>query len=278
MIRPFHLCVLVASATLAIPAISAARTCRDAQVPQSQWRERGMARTLEQHLDFDQDGKDDTLITTMGLGSGTGGASSTTVLTRTGHEHTVEMELSFYDMVQHIPVPIELLEPQHESLRHAMEDALFERTCDAPEASLRRLLSPDAPLEWVKGRPGVPDYYTVLDRSASPPEWITYKGHMHEALQRADANDSYRLFRTNHGVVLTDAAQTKHAWLYVFPGRNRKLRFASIKSATLDGHVVEITLAQEKWVEVDAATDGRAVETGHVRVDLTTGKTTTRWE
>lgn len=252
-----------------------ARTCRASQATKT--RSGPTTTTASLRKDVDGDGRPDTLRSADGWGSGAGSFTVTLELTNKDvPSFDIEGEYSFARMVDETPVPIELLETRFDDLRAAIEDVAFSRVCDSPDPSFERLRDPSGPLDWHDGKPVAPQMYTVLDRTASPPAWYTYKGNVHTlnnppdapAFRRAAHDDRYVVYLTHHGAVVTDAAGTRYAWLYVFPGNDQKLRHASMKSATVEGNTVVIELAHPS---------PRRARMGVVRVDLATGATAVKW-
>ena len=73
----------------------------------------------------------------------------------------VELVIDFGEMLNRHPVPADLRGEDETRWRSMLEHVAFSQICDAPDPSLRRLLHPQAPLEWIPGRPEMPDSYAL---------------------------------------------------------------------------------------------------------------------
>lgn len=156
-------------------------------------------------------------------------------------------------MVAYVPVPSALV--KNPDARRVIEEALFPRLCDRPDPSLAWLLDDRHRLRWQPGVPEVPDNYAVY--SSHRRAWIYYLGMNHgrggEPRILATRGDLV-LLGTAHGVVLTNPARNRHAWIFVTEQSEAKLRIPSVQSARFDGQTAVIeTLA------------------GTVRIDLRSG-------
>lgn len=118
-----------------------------------------------------------------------------------------------------------------------VEDHAFQLICTDPDPSLRRLWQQQGtkrgrpmPLQWVEGPPQAPRWYTIRRGD----QWVTYRGSFHGAKGQAPpwvarvTRGEQVLLSTQHGLVLTDEKETRHAWLYVASDGIGKLRHASV--------------------------------------------------
>lgn len=191
---------------------------------------------LEASLDLDGDQRRDRLVGSANWGSAQETRTVTVELTRDHSTIEVSTSNSFATMVGREAVPARLV-GLHDA-RRAVELALFDRVCDAPDPSLARVLA--ATPAWSPGRPTLVDNYTVLVGK----EWISYAAMNHKrssklkltgGLTVAARRGALVLMTTAHGVVLVDEDRDRHSWVFVIESAQRKLRFPSITTAEFQG-------------------------------------------
>lgn len=217
--------------------------------------------SLARETDLDGDGEPDALTATHQGGSG-GGGLKLEVLLASGQRFSVGTWAPFTNFVEVTDVPEEVATSL--PLRHAMENVLFDKLCDAPDATFAWLTSEEPALHWHAGPPVLPERYTfytddvallrMLDdkgyviRSEDPAvvrtipktAWITVKNQFGKLRELARSANRVVL-ATDHGVLLTDPERTRHAWVYIFEG-DMKLRFSAIRSAQIAGDELHIEL------------------------------------
>ena len=111
--------------------------------------------------------------------------------------------------------------------------------------------------------------------------WLEYLGSTHaptnedreanirlldDGFELLTTTPRYRVLGTRHGVVAVDVATDRFAWLYVFSG-GYKLRWKSIKGATIEGETITITVG----------VDYPGAQVGAITVDLHEGGYTETW-
>ena len=254
-------------ATAAAQAPTAA--CPEVSIPaSSDWPESDGEPSLLLHVDLDGDGRADTLEIQTSQGSGFSSTFVTVELTG-GPRVEVVVEGSSYSMLMDTDIPTELLAPGRECVLAAVEKAAFGAIDAGPDPSLEWLLAERKSLRWVEGPPVLPRSYTLRRRDAEGAHWTSYKGLLHAYREGRGPLPPVVLARragrvllaTSHGVILTDPARSRHAWIYVSAGSEEKLRHASIRGARIVGHTAVITL--------EPSSPEARPET--VRVDLETG-------
>jgi hypothetical protein len=218
-------------------------------------------------VDVDGDGREDRLRLEKSYGSG-GGLFAVEVTLADGTRIETAVESSSYQIVMETPVPQELLRPGRECVLALTERLAFADMTDTPDPSLIWLMAETKTLRWIDGPPRLPNSYTLLVREGDQARWISYNGaaHAHRFGQRprppivlARRGDRV-LLGTFHGVMLTNLARTRYAWIYVHPGGDRKLREPSIRGASIAGNTAIIrvepsdSLHPPRTVEVDLAT------------------------
>lgn len=280
----FFLCLLLAPHAVATDdrrdgsssaSKTAPATCRDSRLPpKSSWsRDESGEEHLRLKVDVDADGLEDVLDVTSGSGSGFEGTSVQLTLGGSGTRLEAEEGFNFAEIVNFSPVPKELLDPHNRAALAWIEEALFDRICEAPDPSLAWLLDPTKRLTWTDGPPKMPGFYAIrlpvsrlagslreaafagpgdVERVVDPggEVWLAYAGHTHSYPGRDGrarpvglAREGDRvLLGTAHGVILTDLKRSRHAWIYVFEGGGDKLRNASIAGAHFDGDTAVIRL------------------------------------
>jgi hypothetical protein len=123
----------------------------------------------------------------------------------------------------------------------------------------------------VEGPPVLPDTYAFRRPAGDGEEWVWYGGHNHAYRLGQGPHPPAELARdgdrvllgTSHGVILTDPARTRHAWIYVATPPH-KLRWPSIRGARIEGGVAVITLS-----DGDGYLERKGTRTA--RIDLVTG-------
>jgi len=261
----------------------------------SPWFDEKGSRVTPPPTDLDGDGVEDPVEHSQG---GRTSDEVTVGLSKESEPRTfpVSLSLSSGAFLGFTPVPEGLRGRRHAALRRAVEDALFERICDAPDPSLQWLLDERHTLRWQPGRPKFPDTYTMYSEARElrayavdrwDPEsklpaavWVTYLGHNHRRdrdtlnptlkdFRVLHAREDLRLLASAHGVVLQDVPGKRHAWIWVTAG-GVKLRFPTIASARFDGDLARIVVSlgqveAQSWVQVRLA-DGEVVhqETCHM--------------
>jgi hypothetical protein len=207
---------------------------------------------LEESLDLDGDQRPDRLVGSATWGSGEENRTITVELTGDHSRLEASTSHAFTAMVRREAVPARLMGLP--DARRAVELALFDRVCDAPDPSLARVLSV-APV-WSAGRPTIVNNYTVLVGS----EWVSYAAMNHKRTAKLDLaggfttaarKGSLALLTTAHGVVLLDERRARYSWVFVIERTQRKLRFPSVTKAefrgdhavaTLDGNAIDVML------------------------------------
>lgn len=197
------------------------------------------------------------------------------------------------------PVSKELLDPRHRTALAWIEEALFSQICTTPDPSLAWLLDSMKRLTWIEGPPEMPGSYAIrlpnrrvvgltnrayvwvekLDPKGEV--WLFYGGSVQGyppaekgPVELAREGDRM-LLGTAHGVILTNPKQSRHAWIYVYPGDGgdvaidlpaslTKLRFPSIAAARIEGDTAIITVLK-------LSPDGDEAKRAQVRVNLKTG-------
>lgn len=119
-------------------------------------------------------------------------------------------------------------------------------------------------LVWVDGPPTPPRNAWIREGHG----WTLYRGSLHADVggtspwKATVTLGPHTLIQTNHGLVLTDATQSRHAWLYVTDNRIDKLRqpsladaqFVSTEVVTARRIGVFFEAPREVWVDVNLAT------------------------
>ncbi|MEO8704811.1 MAG: hypothetical protein ABI867_32465, partial [Kofleriaceae bacterium] len=206
---------------------------------------------LDASLDLDGDNRPDRLVGSASWGSAE--ETRTVFVELTRDRSTVEASTtgSFADMVTRQPVPARLVNLPE--VRRAVELALFDRVCDAPDPSLARVLAGTP--AWSPGRPTIVANYTV--RVAD--EWVSYAAINHKRTRKLDLMGGFTararrgplaLLTTAHGVVLVDDGG-RFSWLFVIEHARGKLRFPSVTAARfrgakasikVDGKLIDVSL------------------------------------
>jgi hypothetical protein len=207
---------------------------------------------LEVSLDLDGDQHPDRLVGSASWGSDEETRTVTVELTRDRSTVEASTTSSFADMITRQAVPARLV--QLPGVRRAVELALFDRVCDAPDPSLARVLTGSP--AWLPGRPALVDNYTVRVGD----EWVSYAAVNHKRTGKLDLSGGFTerarrgslvLVTTAHGVVLVDERGDRYSWLFVIEHASRKLRFPSITDARfrgakatikVDGKVIDVSL------------------------------------
>lgn len=252
--RALWFCLSLAPASL----LAADRSpCRDSRFPESGWTlGTGGERELKSRIDVDGDGQPDDLIARRSFGSGSGETIVTLSLSKSGRRVEAREESDFYTMIAYMQVPDALA--ANPEARRVVEEALFPRLCESPDPSLAWLLEDRHRLRWETGPPELPGNYAVYSTRHNRAVWTYYLGMNHDrggdAPRVLATRGDLVLLGTAHGVILTNPARTRHAWILVTRKSEEKLRLPSVQGARFDGQTVVVeTLA------------------GPVRIDLRNG-------
>ena len=237
-------------------------SCRDSRVSASRWQREGGTARLRLEVDVDGDGLVDVLEAERSYGSGFSSTDVHLTLGGSGTQLRAEEGFAFTAITAINPVSKELLDPCHRAALVWIEEALFPRICTAPDPSLAWLLAPTKRLSWIAGAPEIPGPYAIripAKRAAGlldaayvgekiDPKgevWLFYAGgvHAHREMVELARMGGRVLLGTAHGVILTNSQQSRHAWIYVYPGDGDvRLRSASIAGARIQGDMAIITL------------------------------------
>jgi hypothetical protein len=251
-------------------ALAPSGACPDLRVPPvPDWPLVDGVSQFRTAVDVDGDERPDGLTLEESHGSG-GGLFVVKVALADGTSLETEVETSSYAMVMDTPVPAALLLPGRECALALTERLAFGRMEAQPDPSLAWLLAATKSLQWNDGPPRTPESYTVRVRAGDGAHWISYNGGVHTRRlggePRPPAVLAQRgesvLLGTFHGVILTNPARSRHAWIYVYPGGDQKLRWPSIRAARIAGSTAVISLEPH-----DSEGPPRTV-----RVDLATGR------
>lgn len=189
-----------------------------------------------------------------------GGSTRVTVsLSRSRRTVSVRHRYSLDSMWATTAVPDEAI--ANAPLRRFIEEALAPIICDHPDGALDRLLRVSAPLRFIEGPPYQFKNYLVystdpeatslsVDIGERAPRgvWIDYV-HAYDEPPGNEGGPAFRvlaqrgdqvLLGSAHGVVLTDARRTRHAWLWVTLARVRDLQHTRIRAARFAGDYVII--------------------------------------
>jgi len=246
-------------------------SCPDIRVPPSnKWKYKEGFRQYRSEIDVDGDEKPDVIEAEDSFGSTQGMTSITLTLGSTGERIEADYSYSFEFFVSWTAIPDKLIEPKYRCALRVVEEVLFHGVSDKIDPSLEWLLEKKKHLRWVEGPPVLPQTYTVRVKTSNGGNWISYLGHNHSYRGGKgpykpivlDQKGNYVLLGTSHGVILTDPERSKHAWIYIFPGR-AKLRWPSIKSAQIWGETAIVQL------EKDPSEEQR---TAKVRINLNNGE------
>ncbi len=244
------LALLAAAPPVAPMALDGCRVAE--QPPMSEWpfdADTGL-RTLVRMLDVDGDGANDVILVTGGSGSGSSQRTARVELA-SGAAYEAIATFPFDAMVTRVPVPAPVAAAPA-PVREALEDALFDRVCAAPDPSLAWLLGERDAVRWVAGPPALPENYAIYTLDEEAPVWISYLGWTHRMERRGrpllravgEVGD-VELLTTAHGVLLWDGAGDRHAWLYVFGGApGHKLRWESVRQVEVLGRSVEVKVGE----------------------------------
>jgi len=210
---------------------------------------------------------------TVDRSSGNTLGSTTVTLRDASSNRTVQasFEVSFEQMANRHPVPLELRGTENEAWRRMVENAVFDEICTEPDPSLDRLMSMGEPLQWRSGEPSMPSNYAILVEGevTGEPVWIEYLGVNHRRLTTDAIGDRFEvvarkdeleLLRSGHGAVVVDKQRGSYTWVYVFPG-GKKLRFPSVSGGAFDEDSVIVDLEAPEIGEGDK----------RVRIDLQSG-------
>jgi hypothetical protein len=270
--------ILLCSALAVADASAADKKCPVLEVPDAtSWEpqlfegEPMGIRELRLEADVDGDGAPDHLRAENSSGSSMGLTSLELALSSRSEPVTVDYEYSFTGFVDTTEIPPALLEAG-ECAMAAAEAVVFRHPiAGEPDPSLAWLLDSPKRRRWIDGPLVLPNIYTL--RQAERGLWITYKGHNHSTPHAGIGGSEPRsyprelavrgeevLLGTKHGVVLTDAGRTRHAWIYVFAG-GHKLRWESVVGARFEGERAVISVERQIGLP----------EPYEVRVDLMTG-------
>jgi hypothetical protein len=225
--------------------------------------------------DFNGDGVVDMLTILAEGGSGFGGDFVTLKDGKTGRTFAYNTRGSYGQFLRLIPFDDELMKPKNKGFKAALEGALFSEIpqgiidsslawlVDAYSRSVQESERPDDPLftqkirfepRWAEGEIGPPvSYYLVTSdeallrsypiRQEDNPEfdsshrqaWLVYYGHNHAAWESVPASGEVRVFKSAHGVVVSEGGRTCWAFVNdeVFADGPAKLRWPSIKDVRL---------------------------------------------
>ncbi|MFT3711635.1 MAG: hypothetical protein QM817_28695 [Archangium sp.] len=151
-----------------------------------------------------------------------------------------------------------------------VEANAFDLICTTPHPSWERLRAQEKAkrkkpaLVWVPGPPTAPQNMFIREGDA----WTMYRGDWHADLgsgspwKKTVTLGPHKLLQTNHGLVLTDATESRHAWLYVADKGIYKLRQPSVTDAQfVSVNVVKarrigvyFEAPREDWVEINLNT------------------------
>ena len=228
-------------------------SCPDVRVPPSnRWKYQEGIRQFCSEIDVDGDDKPDVIEAEDSSGSSAGMTSITLTLTSTGERIKADYFYSFEFFVSWTTIPDKLIEPKYRCALSVVEEVLFHGVSDKIDPSLEWLLQKKKHLRWIEGPLVPPQTYTVRVKTSNGRDWISYLGHNHSYRRGKGPykpvvlaqQGSYVLLGTSHGVILTDPEQSRHAWIYIFPG-GAKLRWPSIKSARIWGETAIIQLEND---------------------------------
>lgn len=193
--------------------------------------------------DLDGDGLPERFVVRQDAGSGE--AAIQLALEPTAGPPVALSTTIAYDVMRHaIPVPPELRGPDRAAWRAPFEQELLRLRCPEPDPSHAWLLDP-AP-RWYAGPPILPFLHGTYD--ATGETWSLYSGHTHTMDPPAvgawpvedEVRGSLHLRRTQHGVVVWDAARDAHAWVWVSATSAKKLRLPTVALAGFDGDAVVV--------------------------------------
>lgn len=187
--------------------------------------------------------------------SRTGKTQTTSLTTERASSFTVEFALPW------IPAS-----PAREAALRFIEEARFRGVpiADAPDESWLRLQAQrsvkrgrPAPLRWLAGPPVMPETWVLR----TPTVWRLYLGQWHgwrkpEPWVAAEDGDRV-VMATAHGLILTDAARSRHAWLYVLDQPVEKLAAPTVGRVQLERGAVsfvfftnEVEAPLQRWVRI----------------------------
>ncbi len=225
----------------------------------------GLKHAVAEVPDLDGDGRAERFTVLQDAGDGE--AAIRLLLEPTASDPiAMETSVSYRRMVQRIPVPAVLQGPERAAWRAPFEQELLRRRCPEPSPGHRWLVDPASRSRWVAGEPVLPFLHGVYDSESEA--WSLYLGHTHTMdpppVGRWPVEDEVRgdlhLLRTQHGVLVRDAALGAYRWLYVSEVSGRKLRLPTVALSGFDGDAVVVEVHGEP---------GRART--FRRVDLRTG-------
>lgn len=219
-------------------------------VPGMSWENLGEGKGGLKHAaaavpDLDGDGLPERFVVRQDAGSGEA-AIQLTLEPTAGPPIGLSTTISYEAMRHVIEVPTAIRGPDRATWRAPFEQELLRLRCPEPDPSHARLIDPTP--RWYAGPPILPFLHGTYDPTTET--WSLYSGHTHTMDPPAvgswpvedEVRGSLHLSRTQHGVVVWDAARDAHTWVWVTARGQKKLRLPTVALAGFDGDAVAIEL------------------------------------